>query len=35
MPPGIRVCESQSQYRFSKAQWVERWNGTPKALSPS
>ena len=29
--PGIQVCESQSKYRVSVAQWVERWHDTPEA----
>ena len=35
MSPGIQVCESQSKYRVSIAQWVERWHGTPEALGSS
>nr|XP_022300236.1 uncharacterized protein PB18E9.04c-like [Crassostrea virginica] len=27
MSPGIQVCASQSKYRVSVAQWVERWHG--------
>ena len=33
--PGIQVCESQSKYWVSIAQWVECWQGTPEALGSS
>ena len=35
MSSGIHVCESQSKYRVSVAQWVERWHGAQEALGLS
>ena len=35
MSPCIQVCESQSKYRVSIAQWVKRWHGSPEAQGSS
>ena len=35
MSLSIQVCKSQSIYRDSIAQWLERWHGTPEALGSS
>lgn len=32
LSPGSQVCDCQTMYRVSIAQWSERWHGTTKAL---